>query len=248
MIIKASSSNEQVPQLQQMIDGSRYLVFFGGAGVSTESGIPDFRSADGLYRQKQRYSPEEILSHNFYKTHPSEFFDFYRSNVLHPEAKPGAAHMALAKLEQAGKLKAVITQNIDGLHQTAGSKTVIELHGSAHRNYCEQCGAIYPANFIAETSQPPICQCGGPVRPDVVLYGESLNTAAMLAAAQHIQQADMLIVGGTSLAVYPAAGLLSHYTGTHLVLINKEPTPKDLEATLVLRAPIGEVLNQLVIR
>ena len=234
---------EWIEKLRQWVAESDNMVFFGGAGVSTESGIPDFRSVDGLYHQKFRYPPETILSHSFYVRHKAEFYDFYRAKMLAPWAQPNAAHRKLAQWEQEGKLKAVITQNIDGLHQAAGSKNVFELHGSTLRNYCTRCGKFYPVEFIAESTGVPRCSCGGIVKPDVVLYEEGLDEATLVGAIKAIEAADLLIVGGTSLAVYPAAGLLRYYRGSELVLLNKAPTPADRMATLILRDPIGQVLD-----
>lgn len=237
---------DQLAQLQQWVDESRYIVFFGGAGVSTESGVPDFRSVDGLYRQKYPYPPETILSHTFYARKPEEFFRFYREKMLFPDARPNAAHLKLAELERAGKLAAVVTQNIDGLHQAAGSREVLELHGSVHRNYCEGCRKFFDLDYMCAGAEVPICdRCGGRVKPDVVLYEEALDEATMSKALRHIQRADLLIVGGTSLAVYPAAGLVNYYRGNRLVLINKSPTPYDANADLLIAAPIGEVLGAI---
>ena len=232
-------------RLQQMVDGSSKIVFFGGAGVSTESGIPDFRSEDGLYRQKYRYPPETMLSHTFFEEHPAEFFDFYRDKMLCPGAQPNAAHKKLAELERAGKLAAVVTQNIDGLHQKADSKNVFELHGSVLRNHCTRCGKFYPLEFIRGSEGIPRCSCGGVVKPDVVLYGESLDRRTLEGAVRAITDADMLIVGGTSLVVYPAAGLVDFYRGTRLVLINRSPTPLDRRADLVISGKIGETLAKI---
>lgn len=232
-------------RLQQMIDGSERIVFFGGAGVSTESGIPDFRSVDGLYRQKYPYPPEVMISHSFFMEHPAEFFDFYRARMLCLDAKPNAAHQKLAELERAGKLCAVITQNIDGLHSLAGSRQVLELHGSVHRNYCMSCRKAYDARFILESAGVPRCRCGGIVKPDVVLYEESLNSHLLERAVQYIGQADMLIVGGTSLVVYPAAGLIDYYRGKRLVLINRDPTPADGRADLLIHEKIGAALGRV---
>jgi NAD-dependent deacetylase len=225
-----------------MIAGSGSIVFFGGAGVSTESNIPDFRSQDGLYSQQYAYPPEYMLSHTFYTTHTEEFYDFYCNKMIFPNAKPNDAHKKLAQLEREGKLKAVITQNIDGLHQAAGSVNVLELHGSVHRNYCEKCGKTYSLNFILDAKGVPKCECGGIVRPDVVLYEEGLNYKTMEDAENFIRKADMLIVGGTSLVVYPAAGLIRYYSGHKLVLINKGATAYDGKASLVIGEPIGETL------
>lgn len=235
----------ETEKLQQMIDASTRIVFFGGAGVSTESGIPDFRSVDGLYHQKYKYPPEVMLSHSFYEAHTKEFFDFYRNKMLYLEAQPNAAHRRLAELEQAGRLSAVVTQNIDGLHQKAGSKTVYELHGSVHRNYCERCHKCYDAEFIRHSTGIPTCECGGTVKPDVVLYEEGLDQGTLYGAVEAIRKADMLIIGGTSLAVYPAAGLIDYYGGHRLVLINKATTPRDANADLALRGSIGEILEQI---
>ena len=238
--------DDKQKQLQDWIDESAYLVFFGGAGVSTESGIPDFRSVDGLYHQQYDYPPETILSHTFFARNPEEFFRFYRAKMLCLDAKPNAAHLKLAELEAAGKLKAVITQNIDGLHQAAGSREVLELHGSVHRNYCQRCGKSFSARDILQSTGVPRCDaCGGVIKPDVVLYEESLDADVLNRAVQHLRRADLLLVGGTSLAVYPAAGLLQYYGGSRLVLLNKSATPYDSNADLVLREPIGEVLGRI---
>ena len=236
--------SEKVSQLREMIAQSGNIVFFGGAGVSTESGIPDFRSEGGLYSQKYKYPPEFMLSHTFYAGHADEFFDFYRNKILCPWAKPNDAHKVLARLEDAGKLKAVITQNIDGLHHAAGSKNVLELHGSVHRNYCVNCGKFYPLETILGTEEIPRCECGGVVKPDVVLYEEGLDSKTLEDAARFMRGADMLIVGGTSLVVYPAAGLLREYRGGKLVLINKGRTPYDDAAALAIDAKVGETLRQ----
>lgn len=234
--------------LQRWIEGSTNVVFFGGAGVSTESGIPDFRSVDGLYHQKYDYPPEVMLSHTFLLSRPEEFFRFYREKMIVDWAKPNAAHQKLAELEAAGKLKAVITQNIDGLHQMAGSREVLELHGSVHRNYCVKCRRDYPLAFIAKSHGIPACEaCGGMVRPDVVLYEEGLDTEVMNRAVSYIRGADILIIGGTSLVVYPAAGLVNYYQGSKLVLINKAATSMDARANLVISAPIGEVFSQITL-
>ena len=226
------------------METSDRIVFFGGAGVSTESGIPDFRSVDGLYHQEYDFPPETILSHTFYVQNPEEFYRFYRNKMLCLTAKPNAAHKMLASLEQAGKLQAVITQNIDGLHQQAGSRTVLELHGSVHRNYCQKCHALYDAEYMMEAKGVPHCaKCQGLIKPDVVLYEESLDMDVMRAAIAYISQADLLIVGGTSLAVYPAAGLIDYYRGERLVLINRDATPMDRRANLLIQQNIGEVLG-----
>lgn len=231
-----------------MIKESNNIVFFGGAGVSTESGIPDFRSVDGLYNQKYKFRPETILSHTFYVNNKDEFYRFYRDKMLCLDAAPNAAHFKLAELERAGKLKAVITQNIDGLHQKAGSKNVLELHGSVHRNYCEQCRKFFDAAYMKASAGIPVCDaCGGPIKPDVVLYEESLDDGVIAATVRYIREADMLIIGGTSLVVYPAAGLVHYYQGRKLVLINKGATDMDGTADLVLHEPIGEVFRNITI-
>jgi len=236
---------EQIQELQKIIDTYDNIVFFGGAGASTESGIPDFRSVDGLYHQQYDYPPETILSHSFYRSHPEEFFRFYRNKMLFPKAQPNAAHKKLAELERAGKVRAVITQNIDGLHQAAGSKTVLELHGSVLRNYCEKCHQFYGLNAILNSTGIPHCEkCGGTIKPDVVLYEEGLDEATIEGAVSAIRRADMLIVGGTSLAVYPAAGLIRYFRGDDLVVINKQPTPADGMATLLVNKPIGQALSE----
>jgi NAD-dependent deacetylase len=239
--------NDEIKNLQEMIDKSENIVFFGGAGVSTESGIPDFRSVDGLYNQKYDYPPETILSHTFYMKKPEEFFRFYRDKLLCLDAKPNTAHKALARLEEVGKLKAVVTQNIDGLHQAAGSKKVLELHGSVLRNYCEKCGKFHDVNEIANSTGVPKCECGGRIKPDVVLYEEGLDQNTLSESVRVISEADMLIIGGTSLAVYPAAGLIDYYRGDRLVLINKTPTQRDTMANLVVTGSIGEVFSQITI-
>ena len=231
-------------QLEELIEKSSRIVFFGGAGVSTESGIPDFRSVDGLYNQKYAYPPETIISHSFFKANPEEFYRFYRDKLIVHDAKPNAAHLRLAQLEKEGKLTAVITQNIDGLHQAAGSKNVLELHGSTLRNYCTCCHKFYSRDFIEKSEGIPRCSCGGIVKPDVVLYEEGLDQEVLEKSIQALEQADLLIVGGTSLVVYPAAGLLRYYRGRELVVINKTPTPADARATLVLNMPIGEALKK----
>lgn len=233
--------------LQQIIDQSKQIVFFGGAGVSTESGIPDFRSTDGLYNQKYDYPPEEILSHTFFEKHTEYFFRFYREKMLCPNAEPNDAHKALAKLEKAGKLIAVVTQNIDGLHQKAGSKNVFELHGSVLRNYCTECGRFYPMEYILNGEGVPKCECGGKIKPDVVLYEECLDTRTVNGAVDAIRNADCLIVAGTSLTVYPAAGFVNYFNGKHFVLINRDATPMDGAAELVLHEKVGEVLSKIKI-
>lgn len=232
-------------RLQQMIDESSNIVFFGGAGVSTESGIPDFRSVDGLYHQKYDYPPETILSHTFYLRHKEEFYRFYQDKMLCLDAEPNDAHKKLAQLEAAGKLKAVITQNIDGLHQKAGSKTVYELHGSVLRNYCEVCHEAYDAQYMLKAKGVPKCDCGGDIKPDVVLYEEGLDNNTVSNAIRAISSAAMLMIGGTSLVVYPAAGLIDYFQGKYLVLINKQATKADSKADLVIQEPIGEVFSKI---
>lgn len=232
--------------LKQWVDESDNIVFFGGAGVSTESGIPDFRSVDGLYNQKYAYPPETILSHTFYRRYPEEFYRFHKDKMICLDAKPNAAHYKLAEWEEMGKLKAVVTQNIDGLHQMAGSKKVLELHGSVHRNYCENCGAFFDAKYILDSDGVPKCdKCGGPIKPDVVLYEEGLDNDILNESVRRISEADVLIVGGTSLVVYPAAGLIDYYRGKKLVLVNKSATPRDSMADLVIHESIGEVFSKL---
>lgn len=238
-----------IEKLKSIIEKSNNIVFFGGAGVSTESGIPDFRSAEGIYSKNtnQKFSPEEILSHSFFKRNTEEFFEFYKKNMIYANAKPNAAHIFLAELERKGKLKAVITQNIDGLHQMAGSKNVLELHGSIHRNYCEKCGKNYSLDYIIGSEDIPKCEnCRGNVRPDVVLYEEPLNMEIFEKAIDYIREADVLIIGGTSLVVYPAAGLIRYYGGDKLILINKSETQYDSEALLTFNKSIGEVLGSLL--
>ncbi len=237
---------KELETLKQWIAECSNIVFFGGAGVSTESGIPDFRSVDGLYHQQYDYPPETIISHSFYVRNPKEFYRFYKNKMLFPQAKPNAAHMALAKLENQGKLKAVITQNIDGLHQAAGSKEVLELHGSVHRNYCTRCGNFFNLDDIMEMEGVPKCKCGGMIKPDVVLYEEGLDQRTLQKAVQYIAGAQMLIIGGTSLTVYPAAGLIDYYNGNKLVLINKSVTPMDSKADLVISGKIGEVFSAVM--
>ena len=237
-----------IQTLQQFIDEARRIVFFGGAGVSTESGVPDFRSVDGLYNQQWRYPPETILSHSFFMANPGEFYRFYKEKMLISGVQPNAAHKKLAELERAGKLTAVITQNIDGLHQAAGSKNVLELHGSVHRNYCRRCRKFYDADYMKQAIDIPLCDCGGILKPDVVLYEESLDGNTIEASVAALQQADLLIIGGTSLAVYPAAGLIQYFGGRRIVLLNRDETPYDHRATLCIRQPIGEVLDQIVVR
>ena len=234
-------------ELQEMIDRAGRIVFFGGAGVSTESGIPDFRSADGLYSQKYKYPPEEIVSHDFFVRNTEEFYRFYRDRMIFPQAKPNAAHLKLAELERAGKLSAVVTQNIDGLHTAAGSRRVIELHGSVHRNHCMSCGKSYGLEFVMGCEGVPRCECGGIVKPDVVLYGENLDDNDINSAINEISRADLLIIGGTSLAVYPAAGLIRFFNGERIVVINKSPISADRNADLVINGSIGEALGAVVI-
>ena len=238
--------DERILELKKMIAESNNIVFFGGAGVSTESGIPDFRSVDGLYHQKYDYPPETILSHTFYRRHTDEFYRFYKDKMLCLDAKPNAAHLALAKWEQEGKLKAIVTQNIDGLHQSAGSKRVYELHGSVLRNYCEDCGKFYDVNYVKDAEGVPKCSCGGTIKPDVVLYEEGLDDSTIRGAVKAISEADMLIIGGTSLVVYPAAGLIDYYNGNKLVVINKSSTGRDEQADLVIQGSIGEVFTQVL--
>ena len=237
--------NSEIETLKTWIEASDNIVFFGGAGVSTESGIPDFRSTDGLYHQKFEYPPETILSHTFFYQHTEYFYRFYREKMLPLEAEPNAAHRALAALERAGKLRAIVTQNIDGLHQKAGSKNVYELHGSIWRNYCTKCGKSYSAEFIRDSGGVPHCACGGLIKPDVVLYEEGLDEKMIKGAVRAIAEADVLIVGGTSLTVYPAAGLIRYYGGNRLVLINRDETPYDGNADLVLHESLGDVFSQL---
>ena len=235
---------DAVSRLQEYVEQSGKIVFFGGAGVSTESGIPDFRSADGLYNQKYKYPPERILSHSFFVSHPEVFYDFYRERILHLSVAPNPAHYKLAELEKAGKLTAVITQNIDGLHQKAGSVNVLELHGSVWRHYCVACRKSHSITALTESTGVPRCDCGGLIRPDVVLYEETLDPRVLMESERHISEADLLIVGGTSLAVYPAAGLLYHYKGA-IVIINKGDTPQDHRASLIIRESIGATLEKI---
>ena len=239
--------SEAVEKFLQMVKESDNIVFFGGAGVSTESGIPDFRSVDGLYNQKYDYPPETILSHSFYMAKPEEFYRFYRDKMLCLDVKPNVTHEKLAQLEAAGKLKAVVTQNIDGLHQAAASKRALELRGSVHRNYCQRCGKLFDARYILESPDPvPVCDaCGGKIKPDVVLYEEGLDDQTLQDAVYYISHADMLIIGGTSLAVYPAAGLIDYYRGNKLVLINKSATPMDSRADLVIQEGLGAVFSKV---
>lgn len=235
----------EIERFKELVGNSDNIVFFGGAGVSTESGIPDFRSVDGLYNQKYDYPPETILSHSFYLYHTEEFYRFYRDKMLALDAEPNMAHKKLAELEQKGKQKAVITQNIDGLHQKAGSKEVLELHGSVHRNYCQKCHKLYDARYILESEGIPTCECGGKIKPDVVLYEEGLDSRTLQKSIEYISNADILIIGGTSLAVYPAAGLIDYYRGNKLVLINKSATPMDSRADLIIHESIGKVFGAL---
>ena len=237
--------DEAILKLKKLVDESDNIVFFGGAGVSTESGIKDFRSVDGLYHQKFKYPPETMLSHTFFETHTEEFYDFYRSKMLALDAQPNAAHKKLAQWEREGKLKAVITQNIDGLHQKAGSREVLELHGSVLRNFCRRCGKFYGVEAVSDSTGIPHCICGGIIKPDVVLYEEGLDEQVMDKALDYIANADVLIIGGTSLVVYPAAGLVRYYRGSKLVVINRDATGIDADAALCISAPIGEVLGQL---
>lgn len=236
---------DEVKKLKELIDGTDNIVFFGGAGVSTESGIPDFRSVDGLYHQQWDDPPETILSHTYYERYPEKFFTFYRAKLLCEGTKPNAAHLKLAEWEKEGKLKAVITQNIDGLHQAAGSKNVLELHGSIHRCYCMRCGRPYPAERVNHGTGVPHCDCGGIIRPDIVFYEECLDEDVLSKSIRYIREAEVLIVGGTSLAVYPAAGLLNYYSGHKLVLINRSATPYDAQADLIIHEKIGEVFAQV---
>lgn len=236
---------KEVEQLQNIIDDSKRIVFFGGAGVSTESNIPDFRSADGLYQQKYKYSPEQIVSHSFFVRNPERFYEFYKEKMMFLDAKPNAAHLKLAELEEKGKLTAVITQNIDGLHQAAGSKNVLELHGSIHRNYCMKCHKFYDAAYVKNASGIPRCTCGGMIKPDVVLYEEGLDSDVIRRSIKAISEADTLIIGGTSLVVYPAAGFIDYFRGKHLVVINKSATAREVGAKLTIAAPIGEILGRV---
>ncbi len=240
--------DEQLQQLSQMIGRARRMAFLGGAGLSTESGIPDFRSSNGVYAALKAYGrpPEELLSHDFFVRHPDVFFDYYRKYLIRPEAKPNPAHYALARLEQQGKLTAVITQNIDELHQRAGSRNVLELHGSVYRNHCMECGKSWPVEAVLEADGVPRCTCGGIIKPDVVLYGEGLDPATLTAAVEAIAAADMLLIGGTQLSVYPAAGLVDYFHGKDLAVINLSATPRDAQAALTIRRPIGEVLAEVV--
>lgn len=235
----------EIEELQKIIDDSSRIVFFGGAGVSTESGIPDFRSADGIYHQKYKYSPEQVVSHSFFVQYTEAFFEFYKEKMMILDAQPNPAHCRLAELEKEGKLTAVVTQNIDGLHQAAGSRKVYELHGSIHRNYCMECGRSYDAEYVKEAEGVPRCECGGIIKPDVVLYEEGLDQKTIQGAVEAIDAADTLIIGGTSLVVYPAAGFIDYFRGKHLVVINKSETAKTVRAELSIAAPIGEIFSKI---
>lgn len=238
---------DQIKRLQEMVDESNNIVFFGGAGVSTESNIPDFRSADGLYQETYKYPPEQVVSHTFFVQKPELFYEFYKSKMMFLDAKPNKAHKKLAEMEEKGKLKAVITQNIDGLHQLAGSKHVLELHGSIHRNYCQRCGKFYDAKYVKESEGIPMCECGGIVKPDVVLYEEGLDSMTIQQSVRAISEAEMLIIGGTSLVVYPAASFIDYFNGKYLVVINKSATSRDAQADLCIQEPIGEVLGKIIL-
>ena len=238
--------NEVIEKFKSAVNESNYIVFFGGAGVSTESGIPDFRSTDGLYNQKYKYPPETMVSHTFYVQRTEEFFEFYKDKMLFPDAEPNAAHKKLAELEKEGKLKAIVTQNIDGLHQKAGSKEVLELHGSVHRNYCTKCHKFFDLDYVIKSDGVPKCdECGSIIKPDVVLYEEGLDSSVIARTIDHISHADMLIIGGTSLVVYPAAGLIDYFKGKYLVVINMAPTPRDKNADILINGKIGEVFSKL---
>ena len=239
---------KETEQLQKIIDDSSRIVFFGGAGVSTESNFSHFRSADGIYHHKYKYSPEQVVSHSFFMQYPEAFYEFYKEKMMILDAKPNPAHLKLAELEKAGKLTAVVTQNIDGLHQAAGSKTVYELHGSIHRNYCMDCGKFYSAEYVKKSDGIPRCECGGIIKPDVVLYEEGLDSRTIQGAVQAIAEADTLIIGGTSLVVYPAAGFIDYFRGKHLVVINKSETGRTVRAELTVSAPIGEILGRIAVR
>lgn len=236
-----------IGMLQEMINESNQIVFFGGAGVSTESNIPDFRSADGLYQKSYKYPPEQVVSHTFFVQKPELFYEFYKSKMMFLNAKPNKAHRKLAEMEEKGKLKAVITQNIDGLHQLAGSKCVLELHGSVHRNYCQKCGKFYDAKYVKNSEKIPMCECGGIVKPDVVLYEEGLDSMTIQQSVRAISEAEMLIIGGTSLVVYPAASFIDYFKGKYLVVINKSATSRDAQADLCIQEPIGEVLGNIIV-
>lgn len=238
---------QEIKNLQEIIDDSRKIVFFGGAGVSTESNIPDFRSADGLYRQEYKYTPEQIVSHSFFMGNTEGFYEFYKEKMMFLDAKPNDAHQKLAELEAEGKLTAVITQNIDGLHQAAGSKNVLELHGSIHRNFCRDCSRFYDACYVKESEGVPKCECGGIIKPDVVLYEEGLDSMVIEKSIRAISEADTLIIGGTSLVVYPAAGFIDYFRGKHLVVINKSETARAVGADLQIAAPIGEILSRIAV-
>lgn len=240
--------DENRKTLQQWVDESSNIVFFGGAGMSIESGVPDFRSKDGLYNQCYDEPPETIISHSYFVSYPDKFYRFYRDKMMPLSAEPNVGHLKLAELEAAGKLRAVLTQNIDGLHQKAGSKEVLELHGSIYRNYCMKCGKFWPAQEIADSKGIPWCDCGGMIKPDVVLYEEGLDNGVISEAVRAISQAQVLIIGGTSLAVYPAAGLIDYFSGEHLVVINKSPTPRDRYADLLIKEPIGQVFSQIQVK
>lgn len=234
--------------LQEIIDDSKSIVFFGGAGVSTESGIPDFRSVDGLYNQKYDYPPEQILSHTFFVNNTKEFYRFYRDKMICPDAKPNKAHLKLAEMEKAGKLTAVVTQNIDGLHTAAGNRTVYELHGSVHRNYCQKCGKFYSADYILNSKGVPVCECGGIIKPDVVLYEEGLDNDTVAGAVNAISSCDTLIVAGTSMTVYPAAGMVRYFRGKYIVVINRDSTYIDDKSSLVIHEKVGETLDKIIVR
>jgi NAD-dependent deacetylase len=236
---------DKIIKLREMIEESNRIVFFGGAGVSTESNIPDFRSADGLYQEAFHFPPEQVVSHTFFIKKTEMFYDFYKNKMMFLDAKPNKAHLKLAELEKEGRLTAVITQNIDGLHQMAGSKNVLELHGSIHRNYCQKCGKFYDAKYVKESERIPTCECGGIIKPDVVLYEESLDSQTIQQSIQAIREADMLIIGGTSLVVYPAAGFIDYFRGKYLVVLNKSATSRDGQASLCIQEPIGEVLGAI---
>ncbi len=240
---------EKIMKLKDIVNNSNNIVFFGGAGVSTESDIPDFRSSTGLYKtpKKYKYPPEQMLSYSFFKSHTKDFFEYYKAEMVYPDAKPNDAHKALVRLEAQGKLKAIITQNIDNLHQIAGSKEVLELHGSVHRNYCMSCGKSYDLDFVLDSKDVPLCECGGTIKPDVVLYEESLDSGVIDKSIEYIRKADVLIVGGTSLTVYPAAGFINYFKGNKLVLINKSTTSYDKNADLVINESIGKVLKEIVL-
>lgn len=239
---------QKIQKLQEIIDQHNNIVFFGGAGVSTESGIPDFRSKDGLYHQKYDYPPETILSHTFFMRHPEEFYRFYQDKMLCDTAAPNPAHYKLAQMEKSGKLKAIITQNIDNLHQMAGSKKVLELHGSVYRNYCMKCGKFYDFEYMKKSDGVPRCTCGGMIKPDVVLYEEGLDGEILSESVRAISQAQVLIIGGTSLAVYPAASLIDYFQGQYLIVINRDPTPRDKYAQLLIQDSIGKVFSKIIIK